>query len=39
MVVAAYRDRYQINDHTPLGALPEGAARKTKVARTRRANE
>ncbi|KDS92395.1 hypothetical protein DHOM_11195 [Dermabacter hominis 1368] len=33
VVVAAYRDRYQITDPTPLGAQPEGRAQKIDRAR------
>lgn len=33
VVVAAYRDRYQITDLDPLGAQPEGAAQKVDCAR------
>ena len=33
VVVAAYRDRYQITDTTPLGAQPEGTAQKIDRAR------
>ncbi|KIK82443.1 hypothetical protein OC70_10970, partial [Micrococcus luteus] len=33
LVVAAYRDRYQITDPTPLGAQPEGTAQKIDRAR------
>lgn len=33
LVVAAYRDRYQITDPTPLGTQPESTAQKTDRAR------
>lgn len=33
VVVAAYRDRYQITDPTPLGTEPEGAAQRIDRAR------
>ena len=33
VVVAAYRDRYQITDPAPLGAQPEGTAQKIDRAR------
>src|SRR5699024_591954 len=33
VVVAAYRDRYQISDPAPLGAHPEGTAQKIDRAR------
>ncbi len=36
-VVAAYRDRYRITDHTPLGAPPESASQKIDAARARAA--
>ncbi len=39
LVVAAYRDRYQISDPAPLGAHPEGTAQKTDRARARVAAE
>lgn len=39
LVVAAYRDRYQITDPTPLGAQPEGTAQKIDRARARVAAE
>ena len=37
MVVAAYRDRYQITDDAPLGTPPESAAQKIDAARARAA--
>ena len=37
LVVAAYRDRYQITDPTPLGAQPESTAQKIDAARARAA--
>ncbi|RRD05017.1 hypothetical protein EII34_08875 [Arachnia propionica] len=33
LVVAAYRDRYQITDPDPLGTQPEGTAQKIDRAR------
>lgn len=39
LVVAAYRDRYQITDPTPFGTQPEGAAQKIDRARARVAAE
>ncbi len=33
LVVAAYRDRYQISDPAPLGAQPEGTTQKIDRAR------
>ena len=33
LVVAAYRDRYQISDDTPLGPAPQGSAQKIDRAR------
>lgn len=35
--VAAYRDRYNITDHTPLGTPPENDAQKIDAARARAA--
>lgn len=37
MVVAAYRDRYQITDPAPLGTSLESAAQKIDAARAREA--
>ena len=37
LVVAAYRDRYQITDDAPLGTPPESAAQKIDAARARAA--
>lgn len=39
VVIAAYRDRYQITDSTPLGAQPESTAQKIDRARARVAAE
>lgn len=39
LVVAAYRDRYQITDPTPLGTQPEGTTQKIDRARARIAAE